>query len=134
MAGQSVSQTHSAEEGMALVMFFSTLLMIPFFFLFPTEWLFTSRGALCVGMLGVVNAGLAFSLQLAGLKNTPMLIASTLTLGEPMGAALIGIFILNEPCTLQSVLGITLIFLSIILLIFAPELQKRYQAKHAQAD
>ena len=134
MAGQSVSQTHSAEEGMALVMFFSTLLMIPFFFLFPTDWLFTSRGALCVSMLGVVNAGLAFSLQLVGLKNTPMLIASTLTLGEPMGAALIGIFILNEPCTLHSVLGITFIFLSIILLIFGPELQKRYLTKHAQAD
>lgn len=125
MAGQSVSQTHSAEEGMTLVMFFSTLLMIPFFILFPTDWLFTSRGALCVGMLGVVNAGLAFSLQLAGLKNTPTLIASTLTLGEPMGAALIGIFILDEPCTLESVLGIVLIFLSIIILILGPEIKCR---------
>ena len=129
MAGQSVSQTHSAEEGMALVMFFSTLLMIPFFILFPTDWLFTSRGALCVGMLGVVNAGLAFSLQLAGLKNTPTLIASTLTLGEPMGAALIGIFILDEPCTLESVLGIVLIFLSIIILILGPEIKCRLLQK-----
>lgn len=129
MAGQSVSQTHSAEEGMALVMFFSTLLMIPFFILFPTDWLFTFRGALCVGMLGVVNAGLAFSLQLAGLKNTPTLIASTLTLGEPMGAALIGIFILDEPCTLESVLGIVLIFLSIIILILGPEIKCRLLQK-----
>lgn len=129
MAGQSVSQTYSAEEGMALVMFFSTLLMIPFFILFPTDWLFTSRGALCVGMLGVVNAALAFSLQLAGFKNTPTLIASTLTLGEPMGAALIGIFILDEPCTFESVLGITLIFLSIIILILGPELKHRMSQK-----
>ena len=84
-------------------------------------------------MLGVVNAGLAFSLQLAGLKNTPMLIASTLTLGEPMGAALIGIFILNEPCTLHSVLGITFIFLSIVILIFGPEVKRRLVIKQASS-
>lgn len=124
-----VAQPHSAEEGMTIAMLMAACLMLPFFFIFPTEWIFTPRGALCVGMLGVVNAALGFTLELIGFKNTPTLIASTLTLGEPMGAALIGIFILNEPYTMESVTGIVLLFLSIIILIVGPELKQRLASR-----
>lgn len=120
-----VAQPHSAEEGMTIAMLIAACLMLPFFFIFPTEWIFTPRGALCVGMLGVVNAALGFTLELVGFKNTPTLIASTLTLGEPLGAALIGIFVLEEPYTAESVAGIVLLFLSILLLIVGPELKRR---------
>ena len=124
-----VAQPHSAEEGMTIAMLMAACLMLPFFFIFPTEWIFTPRGALCVGMLGVVNAALGFTLELIGFKNTPTLIASTLTLGEPMGAALIGIFILNEPYTMESETGIVLLFLSIIILIVGPELKQRLASR-----
>ena len=124
-----VAQPHSAEEGMTIAMLMAACFMLPFYFSFPTEWIFTPRGALCVGMLGVVNAALGFTLELIGFKNTPTLIASTLTLGEPMGAALIGIFILNEPYTMESVTGIVLLFLSIIILIVGPELKQRLASR-----
>ena len=124
-----VAQPHSAEEGMTIAMLMAACFMLPFYFSLPTEWIFTPRGALCVGMLGVVNAALGFTLELIGFKNTPTLIASTLTLGEPMGAALIGIFILNEPYTMESVTGIVLLFLSIIILIVGPELKQRLASR-----
>ena len=111
-----VAQPHSAEEGMTIAMLMAACLMLPFFFIFPTEWIFTPRGALCVGMLGVVNAALGFTLELIGFKNTP-------------GAALIGIFILNEPYTMESVTGIVLLFLSIIILIVGPELKQRLASR-----
>ena len=85
----------------------------------------TPKGLLCVGMLGVVNSALAFTLELIGFKHTPILIASTLTLGEPMGAAVIGIFVLNEPSTVASVTGILLLFVSILILVIGPELKSK---------
>lgn len=124
-----VAQPHSAEEGMAVVMLLGSVLMLPFFVLFPIDWMFTSQGALCVLMLGVVNSALAFTLELIGFKNTPTLIASTLTLGEPLGAAVIGIFVLNEPYTNESVLGILFLFVSILILVLGPELKFRLKNK-----
>lgn len=120
-----VAKVHSAEEGMAIVMLLAAALMLPFFMLFPVEWMATPKGMLCVAMLGIVNSALAFTLELIGFKNTPTLIASTLTLGEPMGAALIGIFVLNEPSTLASVSGIVLLFISILILVIGPEFKRR---------
>ena len=37
-----VAQPHSAEEGMAIVMLLGSVLMLPFFVLFPIDWMFTS--------------------------------------------------------------------------------------------
>ena len=120
-----IAEPHSAEEGMAIVMLIGAVLMLPFFVIFPTDWIMTPKGLLCVGMLGVVNSALAFTLELIGFKHTPTLIASTLTLGEPMGAAVIGIFVLNEPSTVASVTGILLLFVSILILVIGPELKSK---------
>lgn len=104
------------------------------FVLFPIEWMFTPQGALCVAMLGVVNSALAFTLELIGFKNTPILVASTLTLGEPMGAAVIGICVLNEPYTAESLLGIALLFMAILILIVGPELKFRVKNRLAFSE
>ena len=129
-----VAKPHSAEEGMAIVMLLGAVLMLPFFVLFPIEWMFTPKGALCVAMLGVVNSALAFTLELIGFKNTPTLVASTLTLGEPMGAAVIGICILDEPYTTESLLGIALLFMAILILIVGPELKFRVKNRLAFSE
>ena len=60
---------------------------------------------------------MAFSLTLAGLKVTPAATASTLSLGEPLGAACLGLFFLNETLTFSAGVGIALIFLSVLLLV-----------------
>lgn len=95
----------------------SGLCMSPVFWLYPTAWLGTAVGALAALHLGVITTALAFSLTLAGLKSTPAATASTLSLGEPLGAACLGIFFLGERLSLSAASGIALIFFSVILLV-----------------
>lgn len=108
---------HTAEESMMLIMFIVGLGLLPFFFFYPVSWIFTESGLLVTGSLGIVTAACAFSLLVAGLKTTAPATASTLALAEPMGAALLGIFALGEPCTLKTATGIGLIFISILVLV-----------------
>ncbi|WP_293704957.1 DMT family transporter [uncultured Parasutterella sp.] len=118
MVAQKITEKHSAEEAMTLVMTICALLFLPFLFTQPIEWAFTSRGMLCVLMLGIVNASVAFSLKLAGLKTTPPAMAATLALAEPMGASVIGICFLGEDSSISTVIGILCILSSILILIF----------------
>ena len=114
-----LTQNHTAEESMMLVMLLVGLGLLPFFFFYPVSWVATAKGLAVAISLGVVTAACAFSLLVAGLKTTPTTIASTLTLAEPMGAALLGIFALAEPCSTKTAVGIALIMASILVLVFA---------------
>ncbi len=119
-----LTDNHSAEESMMLIMFLVGLGLVPFFFFYPVEWVATVDGIAVALGLGVVTAACAFSLLVAGIKTTPAPIASTLALGEPMGAALLGILILGEPCDIKSLLGIASIFASIVVLVIAEVKEK----------
>ena len=69
-------------------------------------------------MLGLVNCALAYTLILAGLRRTSASLSASLGLAEPMGAALIGILLLGENCSLRTIFGIAFVLFSVILLIF----------------
>ena len=112
-----LTENHTAEESMMFIMFIVGLGLLPFFFFYPTDWIFTARGIAVTGSLGIVTAACAFTLLVAGLKTTPAATASTLALAEPMGAALLGIFALGEPSSLQTIAGIGAIFAAILILI-----------------
>ena len=65
---------------------------------------------------GIITAALAYALYLAGLRTTNTSTAVTLTLVEPLAAASWGIFLLGEPMTVNSILGIVAILASTVLL------------------
>ena len=118
----------SSEVCMMIVMALVALFNLPSLFFNELTWAFTSRGILvCLG-LGLVTASMAFALFFGGTKTTPAAVASTLGMAEPLGAALWGITLLHEPCTLTTLSGIVLILLSLILLI-KPEKQTAYSAQ-----
>ena len=105
------------EASIMLILAIIALLLLPVIFIFPIEWVFTSKGILvCLG-LGIFTAGLAFTLLTAGTRYIPASIASTLCLAEPLGATFWGIFLLNEDTSLVRLVGISLVFLSIIVLL-----------------
>ena len=54
---------------------------------------------------------------MTGLKYTGSVIGSTLGLAEPVGAALLGILVLDEPVSQLQVGGLHLLFASIVLLV-----------------
>ncbi len=114
---RDATEGHSSEEAMFLVMSLIALALSPFLFVKPVAWIFTPRGMASALALGIVTAGLAFVLIIEGLKTTSPPLASTLALGEPMGAALLGIFALGEPCSGQTLAGIAAIFASIVILV-----------------
>ena len=121
-------QGSSSEVCMMVVMALVALFNLPSLFFNELTWILTFRGALvCLG-LGIVTASMAFALFFGGAKTTPAAVASTLGMAEPLGAALWGITLLHEPCTLTTILGILLILFSLILLI-KPEKQTAYSAQ-----
>lgn len=94
------------------------LFMLPFLFIYPIEWVFSAKGLLCVGMLGMVNTAVGYLLIFRGFKTTSPAVAASVTLIEPVGAALIGIVFFNENSSLAALAGIALIILSVAVLIF----------------
>ena len=109
---------HNPPETVMMVLCLgSGICMLPVFWLYPTAWLASGTGVLVALHLGVITTAMAFSLTLAGLKVTPAATASTLSLGEPLGAACLGLFFLNETLTFSAGVGIALIFLSVLLLV-----------------
>ena len=112
-----LTEHHTAEESMMVVMFLVGLGLLPFFFFHPVSWVLTAKGLAVTTGLGVITAACAFSLLVKGLKTTPPAIASTLALAEPMGAALLGIFALGEACSTKTAIGIALIMASILVLV-----------------
>lgn len=93
-------------------------LMLPFLFIYPVAWAFSTKGLLCVGMLGLVNTALGYLLIFKGFQTTTPAVAASVTLIEPVGAALIGIIFFNENSSLAALTGIVLIVLSVGILVF----------------
>lgn len=106
------------ETTMLLEMGLVAILLFPVIFSFPTEWIFTTRGILVSLGLGVVTAGIAYPCFTYGIKYTSPIVASTLTLTEPLMAAALGIFFLNENLSISMSLGMLSLMASVIVLIY----------------
>ena len=79
-------------------------------------WLTTTRGMIGGLIIALFSTAIAYVLTLNGLRTTPVALAATLALGEPLGAAIWGIFLLGEPVSAMSLTGICLLFVSMALL------------------
>ena len=106
------------ETTMLLEMGLVAVLLLPVTFFFPTKWIFTTGGILVSLGLGVVTAGIAYPCFTYGIKYTSPVVASTLALTEPLMAAALGIFFLNETMTISMAFGILSLVSSVIILIF----------------
>lgn len=78
--------------------------------------LVSPMGLFTVFDLGILTAGLAFTLVLNGLEQTDSTVASTFLLGEPFGAVGWGVLLLGEQIGFVGYCGMTMVFLSILLL------------------
>lgn len=110
-------KVHDSAQIMTVIFLLGGLCMSPILFTQSLDWVATVRGALVILDLGVMTTAVAFTLILYGMKTTPVAVTSTLGLAEPLGASLLGVFLLNEPVTAQALLGIGLLFGSMALLV-----------------
>jgi len=84
------------EAVMALAFGLGALLLLPVLVLVGAGWLLTPGGAALALYLGVVPTAVAYVLFARGLRRLPAAETATLTLAEPLTAAVLGAVVLGE--------------------------------------
>lgn len=110
-----------AETAMSVVLLICGFCMLPGMLSEDLSWMLTPRGVVATLHLGVVATAMAYFFTIIGLKMVTPPTAATLSLAEPVGAALLGILILGEAVSPTSFAGIALIIASALLLVVWPE-------------
>ncbi|GAW68450.1 transporter [Geoanaerobacter pelophilus] len=106
----------SSEAVMAVVFSLGALLLSPILFVSNLQWLAQPSGIAVVLYLGVVVTALSYWLFARGLRSVPVASAVTLSLAEPLVAALLGILFLGERLTPLALCGIPLLFAGLAVL------------------
>ncbi|WP_341864708.1 EamA family transporter [Stutzerimonas xanthomarina] len=69
-------------------------------------------------LLGVLGAGLSFTLYVIGLRHTAPAIASVVAMVEPVSATLFGVAVLSESLAGLQIVGMALILITATVLAF----------------
>jgi drug/metabolite transporter, DME family len=99
------------------------VLLLPVLAITGAGWLAQPGGAALAIFLGVVPTALAYLVFARGLRRLSGAETATLTLAEPLTAALLGVIVLSERMSAPAALGGALI-LSGLLVLAAPEVRK----------
>lgn len=94
----------------ASVFFLGGMMLAPLLFVSDLSWLIEPRGMVVALELGLLATAAAYILYTRGLVTTPVAAAVTLSLGEPLVASLLGVFVLGEQLTPAAWLGVMLVF------------------------
>jgi DME family drug/metabolite transporter len=106
------------EAVQAAVFLLGAALLLPWLWTADLGWVAQPAGLLVILHLGLVTVGIGYTLFSLGLQRVPVSTAVTLTLAEPMTAGILGVIVLGEQLTLQSGLGILLVFSGLAVLSF----------------
>lgn len=93
----------------------AAILLAPTAFFSDASWMASGRGPGVVAWLAPTTA-LSYVLFSRGLERTRVAVTATLTLAEPLTAALLGLLILNEPARLTTISGIGMIVIGLVVL------------------
>ncbi len=93
----------------------AAVLLAPSAILADTSWMATSRG-LAVILWFVPTTALSYVFFARGLEKTRVATAATMTLGEPLTAAVLGLVVLDEPARITTLAGIGLVILGLLVL------------------
>jgi DME family drug/metabolite transporter len=116
MAIKALLPGRTPDAVMAVVFSIGALLLSPFLFTSDLHWVASPRGAAVVAYLGVIVTSLSYWLFARGLKSVPVATAVTLSLAEPLTAALLGILFLGERLSTTALCGIPLLFAGLAVL------------------
>lgn len=124
LVSKRLLKEQSPDAVVAVVFTLSAILLAPLLFMFDLSWLLQSNGIVASLYLGVFATGFAYLLFVKGLVKMPASTAVTLSLAEPLTAALLGAFLVGETLTLTSWIGIGLLCLAMVILSFVPNRQR----------
>jgi DME family drug/metabolite transporter len=107
---------HGVEPVMARAFGWGALLLVPVLLVGDVSWVATAGGAAMALWLGAVPTAIAYLLFARGLRHLPAGEVATLTLGEPVTAAVLGAVVLAERPGAVAVAGIGLILAGLAVL------------------
>ncbi len=125
LISKDLLKERSAETVMAMVGLIGGLILLPIIVINRPEWLLETRGLQVAAYLGVFSMALPYLLFNIGLILVPLASAMTLTLAEPLTAALLGILLVGERLTFLNYLGLIFIMLGISFLSFTGQKASR---------
>ncbi|WP_100333999.1 EamA family transporter [Bacillus alkalisoli] len=125
ISSKQLLQSNNPETVVAIVFTTSAILLSPALFILEVSWLTEISGLTTVIYLGVFTTAFAYLCFSKGLEKVQASTAVTLTLAEPLTAAMLGTFIVKESLSPLSWLGVLLIFFAIIVLSFPTRKRNR---------
>jgi DME family drug/metabolite transporter len=111
-----LDQHHQVEEVMARLFAGGALILSPVLLATDTSWLTTAGGAAMALWLGAVPTAIAYILFASGLRHLHANEVATLTLAEPVTAALLGALVLSERPGATAIAGIFIILAGLAVL------------------
>lgn len=108
-----------AIPAVAMTFSISAFMLMPFLFIFDSSWVVEPKNIGTILYLGIMTTSAAYILYLFGLKKVPSSSAVTLSLGEPLTAAVLSVVIVGEVLSPISWLGVLLLLGGIIVLTFS---------------
>jgi DME family drug/metabolite transporter len=108
VSARSLLDDHPEVFVIAIVFAAAAVLLAPWFVVSHPAWIASRRGA-AVAAWFVVTTALSYILFATGLRSTPVAAAATLSLSEPLTAAVLGMTVLDEPARATTMIGILLV-------------------------
>ena len=105
-----------AIPAVAMTFSFSAIMLLPFLFVFNSSWILEPSNSLTILYLGIMTTSVAYILYLSGLQKVPSSSAVTLSLGEPLTAAILSVIIVGEVLSPVSWIGVFLLLGGILVL------------------
>lgn len=116
LVNKEVVDSVPAVSAVAVIFSLSAMMLMPFLFIFETEGLLTGKGIAVELFLGLATTTIAYILFSTGLKYIPSSSAVTLSLAEPLTAALLSVIVVGEYLSPTSWGGVALLLGGILVL------------------
>jgi len=91
-------------------------LLSPALILSDATWVFSARGAAVAIWTAPLATGFSYIFFSQGLRDTAVAVAATMTLAEPLTAAVLGLLVLGEPALVSTIGGILAILFGLLVL------------------
>lgn len=106
----------SFQAAMGTVFGVAAIVSLPILLASSPAWLLTPTGLALALWLGVVTTAVAYLLFGWGLRRLAPTTVATLTLAEPLGATLLGVWVLHEQLTAASAIGLVVLAAGLVVL------------------
>ncbi len=114
IAARQFSREGNVVGSTAIIFAFAAMLLLPLLAVDDLGWVASTAGTITILHLGVLATAVAYLLFATGLKTTKSTTATTLSLGEPVTAALLGVIAIGERPAPLGWVGFALVLIALV--------------------